>query len=421
MNYKILSIAVLVLLGQYAMAQAPLELDSCQKWAAKNYPLIQQLQLIQKTEGYSLSNANKGFLPRIQIAGQASYQSEVTEFPLAIPGMNIDPINKDQYRLYGELNQPLTDLFIIKDHKQLIRTNTAIESQKIQVAMQNLKERINNLFFGILLIDGQVRQMELLLKDLKTGIDQNATAIVNGAAMSNSALYLAAEELRAKQNLISLKAKKEAFSQMLALFIGDEKINHQTEFLKPQAHAPNDKILRPELGLFKLQEQALQTQDRLITAKNLPKFNLFLQAGAGRPALNMLSNEFNLYYIGGARLSWNIGGFYTYRKERKINSLNQDGIAVQKDLFLFNTQMQLKEQEQEILKSEALMKSDQQIVKLQEDIARSTQLQLAEGSATSTDYILSLNARDQAQQNLLLHEIQLLMAQYQHLTNSGNY
>jgi outer membrane protein TolC len=159
----------------------------------------------------------------------------------------------------------------------------------------------------------------------------------------------------------------------------------------------------------------------LITAKNLPKFNLFLQAGAGRPALNMLSNEFNLYYIGGARLSWNIGGFYTYRKERKINSLNQDGIALQKDLFLFNTQIQLKEQEQDILKSEALMKSDQQIVKLQEDIARSTQLQLAEGSATSTDYILALNARDKAQQNLLLHEVQLLMAQYQHLTNSGNY
>jgi outer membrane protein TolC len=421
MNYKILSLAILLLLGKNATAQGPLELDSCQKWAAMNYPLVQQLQLIQKTEGYSLSNANKGFLPRIKIAGQASYQSEVTEFPIAIPGMTIDPLNKDQYRLYGELNQPLTDLFIIKDHKQLIKTNTAIESKKIQIAMQKLKERINNLFFGILLLDGQISQMELLLKDLKTGISTNSIAIGNGAAMSNSALYLQAEELRAQQNLISLSAKKEAFSQMLALFIGEDKINEQTELMKPRPHRPSSQIVRPELDLFKLQGKALQAQDRLITAKNLPKFNLFFQGGAGRPALNMLSNEFNLYYIGGARLSWNIGGFYTYKKERKINALNQDGIALQKDLFLFNTKIQLKEQEQEILKSQALMQSDQEIVKLQEDIAQSTQLQLAEGSATSTDYILALNARDKAQQNLLLHEVQLLMAQYQHLTNSGNY
>jgi hypothetical protein len=421
MNYKILSIGLLLSLSQWGFGQRSLNLDSCQRWAAANYPLVYQYQLIQKAEAYSLDNANKSFLPRLQIAGQATYQSEVTALPFAVPGVNIDPISKDQYRLYGEANQALTDLFIIGDQKELIKTNSAIESQKIKVAMQKLKERINNLFFGILMVDGQIAQMQLLQKDLTTGIEQNALAIKNGVAMPNSALHLQAEELKAQQKQIDLNAKREAFVQMLGLFTGQPLVSEETTFLKPQEQLINPKILRPEIELFSLQQQALQTQDKLIVAKNLPRLNLFIQAGAGRPALNMLSNEINSYYIGGAKMVWNLGGLYTFRKERKIIALQQDGIDLQKDVFLFNTNLQLKEQEQDVIKAQKLMQSDAKILALQQNIAQSTQLQLAEGSANGTDYILALNARDQAQNNLLLHEIQLLMAQYQHLTNSGKY
>jgi len=246
-------------------------------------------------------------------------------------------------------------------------------------------------------------------------------AIKNGVAMPNSALHLQAEELKAQQKQIDLNAKREAFVQMLGLFTGQPLVSEETTFLKPQEQLINPKILRPEIELFSLQQQALQTQDKLIVAKNLPRLNLFIQAGAGRPALNMLSNEINSYYIGGAKMVWNLGGLYTFRKERKIIALQQDGIDLQKDVFLFNTNLQLKEQEQDVIKAQKLMQSDAKILALQQNIAQSTQLQLAEGSANGTDYILALNARDQAQNNLLLHEIQLLMAQYQHLTNSGKY
>jgi outer membrane protein TolC len=342
----------------------------------------------------------------------------VTEIPFRLPNTSIEPLSQNQYRFYGELNQGLTDFLIIKDQKELIKTNTAIESQKIKVEMQQLKERVNNMFFGILLIEGQIEQLRLLQKDLQTGLEQNTLAIKNGVASNNSAWQLQVEQLKVEQQLTELQAQKESLSKMLGLFIGQD-VSNFSNLAKPQSPIFSSEILRPELELFSLQQQYLSSQNQLLTAKNLPRLNLFFQGGAGRPGLNMLSNEFSPYYIGGARLTWNIGGLYTLKKERKIIALNHDGIGVQKDVFLFNTQMQLKESEEEILKSQKLMQSDAKIVQLQSDIAASTQLQLAEGTVSSTEYILALNAKKKAQQNLLLHELQMLMSQYQHLTKSG--
>jgi outer membrane protein TolC len=418
MTTKFLRLLLGLFWSASVFGQGALELDSCHAWAERNYPLVQQYQLLEKSKEYSLDNANKGYLPSIQIFGQATHQSEVTEIPFRLPNTNIEPLSQNQYRFYGELNQGLTDFLIIKDQKELIKTNTAIESQKIKVEMQQLKERVNNMFFGILLIEGQIEQLRLLQKDLQTGLEQNTLAIKNGVASNNSAWQLQVEQLKVEQQLTELQAQKESLSKMLGLFIGQD-VSNFSNLAKPQSPIFSSEILRPELELFSLQQQYLSSQNQLLTAKNLPRLNLFFQGGAGRPGLNMLSNEFSPYYIGGARLTWNIGGLYTLKKERKIIALNHDGIGVQKDVFLFNTQMQLKESEEEILKSQKLMQSDAKIVQLQSDIAASTQLQLAEGTASSTEYILALNAKKKAQQNLLLHELQMLMSQYQHLTKSG--
>jgi hypothetical protein len=45
-------------------------------------------------------------------------------------------------------------------------------------------------------------------------------------------------------------------------------------------------------------------------------------------------------------------------------------------------------------------------------VKNATQTQLDNGTATTNDYLLAVNAEDQARQNRILHEIQLLMNQY---------
>jgi outer membrane protein TolC len=177
---------------------------------------------------------------------------------------------------------------------------------------------------------------------------------------------------------------------------------------------------RTELRLFDFQKKSYDVQSKLITAKLLPQFNLFLQGGLGRPALNMLSNDISGYYIAGLRLNWNFSGFYTYKTDKKILALNQNGLDIQKDVFLFNTTLTMKQQNSEVEKIQELIESDQSIISLRENIKNTTRNQLEYGTATTNDYLVAVNAQDQALQNLMLHQIQLLIAQYNHQTTSGN-
>ena len=418
---KILTLLYLCFVTSLSYSQdiQNLTIENCYSMAKQNYPLVRQYALIEKSKEYSINNADKRFLPQFNIAGQATYQSDVTQLPISLPGINIEPLSKDQYRLYGEVSQSITDLFTIKDHKEQINTNAIIDEQKIEVELYKLKERINNLFFGILLIDEQIQQNEIHKKDIQIGIDKTEIAITNGIALKSSADNLKAELLKANQRTIELKSNRKGFASMLSLFI-NQSIDEKTTFEKPSQQILSYTINRPELKLFDLQKKTFDIQGKLINAKLLPQFSLFFQGGLGRPALNLLSNDLDAYYIGGLRLNWNFSGFYTYKNDKKMLALNQNGLDIQKDVFIFNTTLSMQQQNAEVSKIQELIDTDQIIVALRESIKGTTKSQLENGTATTNDYLVAVNAQDQAQQNLMLHQIQLLMSQYNHKTTSGN-
>jgi outer membrane protein TolC len=387
--------------------------------AMRNFPLVKQYALIDKSKSYSIDNANKSYLPQFNIGGQATYQSEVTHIPISLPNVKVSELSKDQYKLYGEVSQAVTDLFTTKDYRELISANAEIEGQKIEVELYKLKERISNLFFGILLIDAQIQQTELLKKDIQSGIDKVNTAIAYGTALKSSADNLKAELLKANQRKIELKSNRSGYAAMLSYFI-DQTIGETTILIKPSPQIISSTINRPELKLFDFQKRTFEVQNKLIKAKNLPRLNLFLQGGLGRPALNMLSNDVNLYYLAGLRLNWNLAGLYTYKNEKQILSLNQKGLDIQKEIFLFNTNVILHQQNSEVSKMQELIETDNSIIALRESIKNKTKVQLENGTATSTDYLIDVNAQDQAAQNLILHQIQFLMTQYNYQITSGN-
>jgi outer membrane protein TolC len=333
--------------------------------------------------------------------------------------VDIPTMSKDQYRLYGEVSQSITDLFTVKDQKEYINANSEIETQKIEVELYKLRERINNLYFGILLIDAQIQQTELLKKDIQNGIEKANVAITNGVALKSTADNLKAELLKANQRTIELKATRKGYADMLALFIG-KPIDENTNLEKPQRQLPTYTINRPELRLFDLQKKSFDVQEKLITAKNMPRVSLFFQGGVGRPGLNMLNPDFAGYYIGGLRLNWNITGFYTYKNEKKILTNNQSAIDIQRETFLFNTNLTLKQQNADITKMQELIETDKSIITLRESVKTTTQNQLTYGTATTNDYLIAVNAEDQAKQSLILHEIQLLMTEYNAQTTAGN-
>lgn len=420
--YRILLLGLSALIFYPAFTQTgkiPLGIDSCYAMAQRNYPLVKQYALLEKSQAYSLSNAAKGVLPQLSLAGQGTYQSEVTGLPISIPGVEIQTLSKDQYKLYGEVVQPITDLFTLKHQKELLLSNTKAEVQKIEVELYKLKERINQLFFGILLIDAQIQQTESLKKDIQLGLDKTNAAIANGNALKSSAMVLQAEQLKVNQRSTELKATRRAYLDMLTLFI-QQPLDTGIALERPVVTLVNNGINRPELRLFAAQRSIFDAQNKLISARNLPRASLFFQSGFGRPALNFLSNDFDSYYIGGIRFTWNLANFYTSKNERLNLGINQDIIALQQETFLFNTNLTLKQQNAEITKLQELISSDQEIIQLRQNISTIAKNQLEYGTITSNDYLTYLNAADQAQQGLLLHQVQLLLAQYNAKTTAGN-
>lgn len=396
----------------------PITLEECYNLARQNYPLVKQQELIQKSKEYSIENISKAYLPQFAINGQATYQSEVTEIPVKLPNTIIPGLSKDQYKIYAEVNQTVFDGGVKRLQKQSIDADAAVDQQKIEVELYKLKDRINQLFFGILLANEQLLQTEILKKDIQLGISKTNAAIANGTALKSSADALQAELLKTDQRSIELKSVSRAYRDMLGLFI-NRPLDENSILEKPIKISAAQTINRPELTLYDTEKKLFDIQNLLINAKNLPKAGLFLQGGYGRPALNMLKNDFNAYYIGGLRLNWSLSGLYTSKKEKALLDIKSKTVDLQKEIFLFNTNITLKKQNAEISKLEELIRSDNDIIQLRTRIKNTALTQLEYGVINSSDYLREVNAEDQAKQTQLLHEIQLLMALYDQQTTTG--
>ena len=237
--------------------------------------------------------------------------------------------------------------------------------------------------------------------------------------MNSNLDLLLAEMLKVNQRVIEMESTQDGLRKMLGLLIGQE-LQQDTEFTSPSNLKPNIEINRPEIGQFELQQKAFDVQYKLLSAKNIPRLSAFLQSGYGRPALNMLNNDFDFYYMGGIRLSWNLSTFYTYKKEKKLLNHSQQAIDIQKETFLLNTNLQMTQQMTEVEKLAKLIETDKEIIQLRENIKQASENQLENGVATTIDHINIVNVLDQAKLEMNLHQIKLLMAQYTYNTISGN-
>jgi outer membrane protein TolC len=402
----------------HAQQNEPLTLETCYTWAEQNYPLVKQRDLIVKSKEYSIDNAMKGYLPQFTINGQATYQSDVTQMPIVIPGAETPLLSKDQYKLYAEVNQTIYDGGAIRQQKHTHEINAKVEEQKLTVELYSLRERINQLYFGILTTDEQLHQNELLQNDLQLGIRKTQAAIDNGTAFKSNADALKAELLKANQRTTELRATRLAYLEMLGMFI-NQVLNEHTTLTRPQQLVVTSDITRPELALYDYMNRSIDVQYQQLQVKNNPKLSLFLQGGYGRPALNMLSNDFEAYYIGGARLTWSLGGLYTLKKDKALLDNSRKTIGLQRETFLFNTNLTRRQQHADITRLQELMSTDTEIITLRESVKKASAAQLENGVITSNDYLREVNAEDQARQTRILHEIQWLLAQYNHQTTTG--
>ena len=393
---------------------AQLTLEECYRAARENYPLVRQFDLIERTKDFTVENAAKGYFPQLSFSGKASYQSDVTKMPFSIPGVEFG-LDNDQYQLVLELNQTIWDGGVVRNRKEEAQAKSDVQKGQLEVNLYALNDRVNQLFFGMLLIDAQLAQNALLQAQLARNHGQVSACMQQGVANQADLDAVKVEQLNTKQKRVELVSSRMAYLKMLSLLVG-EKLSQETVLEKP---VPQDdisavgEIRRPELSLFNAQGVGLQVQEKALNVRHLPQFGLFVQGAYGNPGLNMLKNEFSPYYIAGVRLSWNFGSLYTLKNDRKVIENKRRQLDNNRDVFLFNTRLEMTQQDQAIQSLEKQMQDDDEIIRLRTNIRKSAEAKVANGTLTVTEMLRELTNESLARQSKALHEIQRLMGIYQ--------
>ena len=396
-------------------------LDECCKLARENYPEIRQYDLIAETEQYNISNAARAWIPQVVLSGQATYQSATPTYPeafnqmIAANGLDMSGIRKDQYKVAIDVSQNIWDGGQSKANREIAEAEAAVERSRVDVSLYDLQSRIQNLYFGILLLDERVAQTETLIEVLDANLNRMRTYYKNGVAMQSDVDAVEAELLTASQTLSQVEASRASYRRMLEVFIG-QPLTDKTLTRPAMVDVASRTSARPELAMFEAQSDKLAAQRKAINASVMPRFSAFAQGYYGYPGLDMfksmVSSEWTLNAIVGVRMSWNIGAFYT--KKNNISKLDaaERQIAVQRDVFLFNTEMQTTQDDGEIARLRSAIEDDNRIVELRRSVRMAAESKLGNGVIDATDLLRKIADETTATLNRSTHEIELLQATY---------
>ncbi len=420
---KIIGVLVLLVTAIKLNAQTKqLTIEECYKLAKQNYPLIKKHDLIVKATNYSLENTSKLYLPQFTVNGQATYQSQTINFSDAlppIPGIKFPALSKDQYKMQAEVSQQIYDGGVSKNQKELIRANDSIQQQSLEVSLNTLKDRVTQIYFSILLMDEQLKQNEIRKSNLQGAFDKANAAFQNGTAFKSNVDELKAEIINTDMTDIEFKANSKAYTNMLSLLIG-QPIDESTELIPPPPTLVISEINRPELKLYDLQKKTFDIQEKQLKSDYTPKLSAFVQGAYGRPTLNIIENKFGAWWLGGLRLNWPLGNLYTLKNNRSILNINRQNLDIDKETFLFNTNLNLSQQNADIKKYTDLIENDNAVISLRSSVVQSAKAQLDNGVITVHEYIAKLNEENLAKQARIVHNIQLLQVQYNYKNTSGN-
>lgn len=347
-----------------------------------------------------------------------------------MPNLDIRTAPKDQYQVMLEVQQTLWDGGDIRSKRRLTRAASDVELEKQRVDMYALTDRVNQLFFGILLLDEQLKQNSLLQDDLARTYEQVAHCMVNGIATQSDLDAVSVEQLNTKQQRVEWETTRHAYLDMLSAFTGKE-LSSETVLLKPVADETTDQPKnnqeglkntaaepmnieaglmgnRPELRWYDAQGELLRQQEAALNTGLMPRFGLFVQGAYGNPGLNMLKDDFSAYYIAGVRMSWNFGSLYTLKNDRRRMDNRRRQIETGRDVFLFNTRLQATQQDAGILSMRRQMADDDEIIRLRGNIRRAAEAKVQNGTMTVTDMLREITRESMARQTKALHEVQLL-------------
>ncbi len=393
-------------------------LDDCYRLARENYPRLSDIRHQQEISDLKLKNLGTVWNPQLNLNGQATYQSEVTKVSVPIPNVSIPSPAKDQYKMYLDVRQTIFDGGVTNAGSLAEKSALAADQQSLEVEFYGLHEKVNQLYFGLLLLSESEEVLKLKNSVLEERIKVLESGYKNGTVASRDLDLLKAERLLTAQQIGEIYSER--LSNLGALgILTNQKLDEHTSLTEPANNLKGEGITRPELKYFDLLGNKIDQNAQMLQKARNPKVFGFGQAGYGRPGLNMLKNTFDPYYLVGLGLSWNILDWKQTGRSREILEVQKQMIGSQRAAFDQNLSVSLLRAGEGIKKAEQLLKIDEELVVLRDNIAKHSASQLENGTITSADYIVDLNALTQASINKKSHKIQLYQAVASYNTLAG--
>ena len=412
-------IIILLVFTSLSINAQNIELDYCLNQVAINYPQFKQIDVEKELNEISKKVNQSAWLPQVSVNGQASYQSDVTE--VNMPVSTIEPLSKDQYKMYLDINQTIYDGGLTKIKNELQNISSQINNSQVEIEIRNIKQQTQKYFFNALIAQENLIIYGTSQVEIKERIKVLQAGVKFGTVKQSQVDILEVELYKIDQKIIQTVFSKKIAIEVINLFTGLSISENGTLIIPADLKFFEDNFgNRPEYKKFDFQKESLDKNYDLTNSKLLPKINLFGQGGYGRPGLNQLSNEFDTYYIVGAKLNWDISSFYNKKKNKKITELQKNSIDIQKESFEYNLKSQKIGLEQNTIQLNELIEKDKKILELRKNISKVAASELDNGIITSTNYLIEKNAEIQAKQSLKIHEIQKLETIYDIKLLTGN-
>ena len=408
------------LLASLAVCAQP-SVERCKEMAREHYPLIRRYGLIEQSRDYTLSNAARAWLPQVTFSGQATLQSDVVSWPeefesmLAMQGLDMPGIRRDQYKVQIDVQQTLWDGGKSRTDRAIAEGEAAQERMSTEVELYAVDSRVEDIYFGILLMQEQQRQIGEMMQRLQTNLDQVNALVENGMAMQADADAVEVQLLTQRQSLGQVEARLQSFRRILGLFIGEEL--GEAPLPMPVAEEPvGYDSERPELQLMDAQMALLQAREQMVDVSLAPRVALFAQGYYGYPGLNMFENmvshRWTLNGIVGVRMNWNISSLYTSKTSRRQLQNARDNVMLQREVFAFNSRLQAEQESAEVRRIREAIADDDRIVALRSRVREAAEVRLQEGMIDTHDLLGKISDETSAKIARSTHQIELVKAIY---------
>ena len=409
--------SLLFMLPMFAVGQT---LEECQLAAEANYPLIRHYGLIEKTMELTVSNIRKRWLPQVSATAQATLQSDVTAFPDEMVELyrqmdiSMEGMKKEQYRVGIDVQQTVYDGGDIKRRQEVARRQGELQSAQNRVNIYNVRKRVNEMYFSLLLVDEQIKLNEDLQHVLEGNEKKLASMLKGGTAAESDYLNVRAERLTVLQQLTSLKSQRTALVRMLSTFCGID----MREAVKPAIQEQTEPFVnnRPELLAIDAQLRLADSQEKALDAALMPRLGVFAQGYYGYPGYNlfddMMSRKFSWNGMIGARISWNIGALYTRKNDKAKIQMQRENAEVSRERFVFDNRLEQIQQSENISRYRKLMEEDDEIIALRSSVRKAAESKLSHGIIDVNDLLKEINNENRARVQQTMHEIEMLKEIY---------